>query len=310
MTLQQLYYAIEIAKCGSINKAAQNLFVSQPTISNSIKELEKELGITIFERTNKGIQLTVDGTEFICYARQLIEQAHMIKSRYLKEKDEDYTELSISTQHYAFTIQAFLQFMKSVKSSRYKFFLRETKTYDIIKDVCSRKSVLGIMFLSFSTEKFMKNIFADNDIEFNELIRVQPHIFIRKGHPLCKKDKVTVDDLREYPCLQFEQGGNNSLDFAEEIVVFNKPDKIIYVQDRATMNNIIAHTDGYNIGTGYLLPGIIDSQITSVPLYGHIDEMIIGWIKLRSTSLTNEINIFLDCLWDALNKIEKATEEK
>lgn len=301
MTLQQLRYIIEIAKRGSINKAAQNLFVSQSSISSLIKKLEDELNITIFERTNHGIQLTVEGAEFVCYARQLVEQAEMVKSRYVKEDNDDVTRFSVSTQHYAFTVQAFLRFLSQVASSRYQFYFRETKTHDIIKDVYTKRSTLGVLFLSFSTEKFIKEIFASNDIEFNELKRIRPHVFIRKGHPLTLKSRVTVDDLLDYPYLSFEQGVDNSFDFAEEIVVINKPDKIIYVQDRATMNNIIAHTNSYNIGTGYLLPGIIDSQITSVPLHDHMDEMIIGWIKLKSTELTDEMVTFVDFLKDSLD---------
>lgn len=301
MTLQQLRYIIEITKSGSINKAAQNLFVSQSSISSSIKKLENELAITIFERTNKGIRLTIEGAEFVCYTRQLVDQAEMIKKRYVGENADDYTQFSISTQHYAFTVQAFINYLNQTKSSRYKFFFRETQTYEIIKDVYSKRSILGVMFLSFATEKVLRHILNSNEIEFNELKRIRPHVFVRKDHPLMNKTNVTADDLSDFPNLSFEQGENSSLDFTEEISVGNIPCKTIYVQDRATMNNIIANTNSYNVGTGCLMPGIIDPQIASIPLYGQKDEMIIGWIKLKSTELKGELATFVNFLKNSLD---------
>jgi len=283
-------------ECGSINKAAQNLFVSQSSISNSIKKLEDELSIIIFDRTNHGIQLTVEGAEFVYHARQLIDQATLIKNCYVKKSINDYTQFSISTQHYAFTVQAFITFLIHTKSNRYKFFFREERTYDIIKDVHNKRSVIGIMFLSYATQKFLKQIFDFNGIEFDELKRMHPHVFVRKGHPLTNKNRVTVDDLAVFTNISFEQGINSSLNFAEEIFIGNIPNKIVYVRDRATMNNIIANTDSYNIGTGYLLPGIIDSEITSLPIYGQMDDIIIGWIKLKNTELKDDLAKFVDYL--------------
>jgi DNA-binding transcriptional LysR family regulator len=301
MTLQQLIYMIKIVEYGSINKAAQKLFVSQSSISHAVRKLEDELSITIFERTNNGVELTIEGIEFLHYANQLVEQASMLENYYMKKKIKDYTELSISTQHYAFAVDAFIKFLKHNERSRYNLFLRESPTYDIIKDVHNKRSALGIMFLSYRTERFLRQILDYNNIEFNELKRMKPHIFIRKDHPLTHKEKVTLDDLSDFPCISFEQGISNSLDFAEEILVDGTPEKMIYVQDRGTMNNIIANTDGYNIGTGYLLPGIIDSQITAIPLEGIEDEIIIGWIKLKNVELIDEVKIFVDYIKDSIN---------
>lgn len=216
MTLQQLKYIIEIVNCGSMNLAAQKLFVSQPSLSNAVKELEKELGIEIFIRTNKGVTLSSSGQEFLGYARQIIEQTELLEQRYHKDKPARRL-LAVSTQHYAFSVNAFVNLIKEYAQDEYDFTLRETKTHEIIDDVKNMRSEIGVLYLSKFNEQVIRKILQENDLCFKELFTANPHVFLSAKHPLANKDIVTFADLEPYPCLSFEQGIYNSFYFAEEI---------------------------------------------------------------------------------------------
>lgn len=286
MTLQQLKYIIEIVNCGSINEAAKKLYITQPSLSNAVKELENEMGIDLFLRTPKGITLTSDGAEFLGYARQIIEQAALLEQRYLNKKPSRQL-CSISTQHYAFAVNAFVNLIQNSGAEEYEFTLRETRTYEIIEDVKTLRSEIGILYRNPFNQKVIDKLLKENHLEFHPLFTAKPHVFVSTSNPLAKKKSVTLEDLEEYPYLSFEQGDYNSFYFSEEILstVFHK--KSIHVSDRATVFNLLIGLNGYTISTGIVSADLNGDNITSVPLMVE-DQIQVGWISNRQAQLSKQ----------------------
>ncbi|GAE25579.1 methionine biosynthesis and transport regulator MtaR [Halalkalibacter wakoensis JCM 9140] len=291
MTLQQLKYVIEIVLCGSINEAARRLYMSQPSLSKAVKELEKELGITIFTRTTRGITLSPDGAEFLGYARQVVEQTELLERRYFDTAPTQQL-FSVSTQHYAFAVNAFVEMIKKYGADEYQFTLRETRTYEIIEDVKNLRSEIGILYVSSFNEKVMRQMLKEEGLEFNPLFEASPHIFVSSENPLACKKSITLEDLEEYPRLSFEQGEFNSFYYSEEIFSTIPHKKSIQVSDRATLFNLLIGLNGYTISTGILNSDLNGSNIVSVPL--EEDESIsVGWIVHKKTQLTRMAKLYL-----------------
>lgn len=301
MTLQQLKYAIEIANCGSINIAAKKLFITQPSLSNAIRELETELNITIFQRTNRGISVTVDGAEFLGYARQVIEQTELLEKRYFNAKPSA-QHFCVSTQHYAFAVNAFVDLIKEYGNDEYEFSLRETKTYEIIDDVKNLRSEIGILYLNEFNSKVLKKLFKENNLKFTKLFVAKPHVFISTKNPLSKQKIVTIKDLEEYPYLSFEQGEYNSFHFSEEILSTLSHKKNITVSDRATLFNLLIGLNGYTISTGILSSDLNGNDITSVPLDSN-EEITVGCIWHKSITLSQLANIYINKLNEIILKL-------
>ncbi|MBE6887705.1 MAG: LysR family transcriptional regulator [Ruminococcaceae bacterium] len=308
MTLQQLRYIVEVSKCSTISKAAQSLFLTQPTLSKAIKDLEEELGICILERGSSKTRFTAEGTELLCYAKQLLEQANQIENRFINKTVEK-KRIAISTQHYAFAVKAFIELLNSEKSSDYEFYFRESKTYEIIDDVFNKKSDIGIIFFSDSTSRYLTRLLSSKEIEFTPLKNFTPHVFIRASHPLAKNSKISMKQLEEYTCVAYEQD-NSSLNFAEETVNVSGHRKIVYIRDRAAMLNILSNTDCYNIGTGCLIDGITNSDIISVPLDGYSDKMTVGWIKLKNKAVSLIVEEYINHVKTALTLAYTGTNRK
>ena len=308
MTLQQLRYIVEVSKCSTISKAAQSLFLTQPTLSKAIKDLEEELGICILERGSSKTRFTAEGTELLCYAKQLLEQANQIENRFINKAVEK-KRIAVSTQHYAFAVKAFIELLNSEKGTDYEFYFRESKTYEIIDDVFNKKSDIGIIFFSDSTSRYLTRLLSSKEIEFTPLKNFTPHVFVRDTHPLAKNCKVTMKQLEDYPCVAYEQD-NNSLNFAEETVSVSGRRKIVYIRDRAAMLNILSKTDCFNIGTGCIIDGITNSDIVSVPLEGYSDKMTVGWIKLKNKSVSPAVEEYIEQLKAALILSYTGTERK
>lgn len=284
MTLQQLRYVIEVANRGSINEAAKRLFISQPSLSNAIKDLEEELQIAIFERTNKGISLSKEGVEFLSYARQVVEQADLLENRYLNAKPSP-QHFSVSTQHYAFAVNAFVSLVKEHGHDEYELALRETKTYEIIEDVKTLRSEIGILYVNEFNGKVIHNLLRSANLQFTSLFTAKPHIFISINNPLAKQSSVTVAELQDYPYLSFDQGEYNSFHFSEEILSTMLHKKSIRVNDRATLFNLLIGLNGYTISTGVLSADLNGNEIIPVPL--EMDETInVGWISHRNVTLS------------------------
>jgi len=275
MTLQQLRYLIAISEHGSINAAAQNLYVSQSNLSTAIKDLERELGITIFTRSNRGVTLTNDGTELLGYARQVIEQVDMLETRYQK-RNSDQMHLSVSTQHYYFSLQAFINVAEECSSDRYNFILRECATGQIIDDVRTFRSEVGILYLDNFNNRVLKKAFRDADVAFFPLFDAHVHVFVGEHHPLAKRDIVKLEDLEPYPRYSFEQGRANSFYYSEEPFGYLRHDRNISFSDRGTLTNLLTSFNGYTISTG-VLSSEMHSGIVSIPL--DVDaKMQVGYI--------------------------------
>ncbi|GBG55870.1 LysR family transcriptional regulator [Sporomusaceae bacterium FL31] len=299
LTLQQLKYVLQVADKGSINEAARSLFISQPSLSNAIKELEKEINITLFVRNSRGIAVTNEGAEFLGYARQVIQQSDMLEEKYLNAATAK-QRFCISTQHYTFTANAFVELVKEFGGSQYEFTLRETKTYEIIEDVKNLRSELGVIYLSSYNEAVILKLLQENNISFSELFIAKPHVFICRTHPLANKKIIHLEELVDYPCLSFEQGEYNSFYFSEEILSTRSVKKSIKVSDRAAIVNFMIGLSGYTISSGVFPKYLHGEDILAVPL--DVDETIrVGFIMHKDIMVSKLGEIYIE----ALKKIAK-----
>lgn len=297
MTLQQIYYVITISEYGSMNKAAEALFISQPTLTSAVKELEREIGITLFQRTGKGAVLTVGGEDFLIYARQLYQQYELIESRY-SNKTNIKRKFGISSQHYSFAVKAFVETVKKFDTLNYEFAMRECKTADVISDVSALKSEIGILYLNDFNRKVLNKIFSDNQLEFHKLINCKAYVYIWKNHPLAKKKSITFANLADYPCLSFEQGDKGSFYFAEEILSTNEYPRQIKATDRSTMLNLMVGLNGYTLCSGIICEELNGSDFLAVPFEADEDNpnssMEIGYILKRRSPLSEIGRIYIN----------------
>lgn len=307
MTLQQLKYLIEVVNCGSINEAAKRLYITQPSLSSSMKELETEVGIELLIRSSKGITLSADGAEFLGYARQIVEQVELLEQRYLDKKPLRQL-CAISTQHYAFAVDAFVNLIKKNHADEYEFTLRETRTHEIIEDVKNLQSEIGILYMNPFNQKVIEKLLRENHLDFHPLFTADPHIFISTNNPLAKRTSVTLDDLQEYPYLSFEQGEHNSFYYSEEILstVFHK--KSIHVSDRATLFNLVIGLNGYTISTGLVSADLNGPDIVSIPL--QVDDCIhVGWIAHQQVRLSKQVETYIEELRSVIQEYGVSLQE-
>ncbi|MDY4097660.1 MAG: LysR family transcriptional regulator [Lachnospiraceae bacterium] len=294
MTLQQLKYVITVAETGTITEAANQLFISQPSLTNAIHELEKEMNIVIFNRTNKGISLSKEGEGFLGYARQVLEQAAILEDKY-KGNGGGKKQFCVSTQHYSFAVNAFVDLIKEYGQEEYDFSLRETQTYEIIEDVARLRSEIGILFLNDFNQMVINKILKSYDLEFHLLFIAKPHVFISRSHPLAEKKVITNQELEIYPYLSFEQGEHNSFYFSEEIFSESERKKNIRVRDRATLFNLLIGLNGYTVCSGAIDKKLNGSEIIAVPLADESD-MRIGYITHRKGIISRLGNSYLEAL--------------
>ena len=297
MTLQQIKYVIGIAETGSLNKASEKLYVSQPSLTATIHDLEDELGITIFNRTGRGVTLTNDGTEFLAAARQLYMNYQNVMEKYgdngtIKKK------FGVSTQHYSFAVKSFVEMVKDFNTNEYEFAIRETKTRDVIDDVANLKSEIGILYLSDFNRKAITSILKSKDLEFHHLIDCKAYVYIWKGHPLARNKFITMKQLENYPCLSFEQGDGATFYFAEEILSTEEYHRTIKANDRATILNLMIGLNGYTLCSGIICEELNGSDYIAVPFKDE-DESInrimqIGWITRRNFTLSNIVNKYIE----------------
>ena len=284
MTLTQLKYVIAIADTGSLNEAAKSLYISQPSLSLALKELETEIGFELFKRSNRGVVLTNEGAEFLGYARQVEQQYQLMESRYVEKRNVK-KKFGVSMQHYTFSVNAFVELVKQFGMDEYEFAVRETKTYEVIEDVKNFRSELGILYINDFNRKVMTKLFKDNDLEFHELFECSVYVYIWNGHPLASQEEITIEQLQEYPCLSFEQGTYNSFYFAEEVLSTLDYRQIIKADDRATFLNLMVGLNGYTLCSGIICSELNGDEYIAVPL--HTDErMNIGYIKRREMPLS------------------------
>lgn len=294
MTLQQLKYIVTVASKGTISEAAKELYIAQPSLTSAIKELESELGITIFNRTNRGVILSVEGEEFLGYARQVIEQTNLIKEKY-SGKSSGKHQFCVSTQHYSFAVEAFVELLRQYGGEEYEFRLRETQTYDIIEDVARLRSEVGLLYLNKFNETILRKTIRANDLKFQPLFIAKPHVFVSSASPLANKIAISLDDLAPYPRLSYEQGEHNSFYFSEEILSTLECKKEIVVCDRATLFNLLIGLNGYTICSGVISEELNGKNIVAVPLLVD-DYMEIGYITHNKILPGRFANLYIESL--------------
>ncbi|MDE6926801.1 MAG: LysR family transcriptional regulator [Acetatifactor sp.] len=294
MTLQQLKYIVAVAETGNITEAAGRLFVSQPSLTNAIRELESEMQITIFRRTNKGVVVSNEGELFLSYARQILEQTSLLEEKF-KSADKQSPRFSVSCQHYSFAVNAFVDVIREFDADKYDFTLRETQTYEIIEDVSRLKSEIGILYTSSKNEEILSKLIKQNGLKFEELFVAKPHVFICSNHPLAGREVLELKDLEEYPYLSFEQGEYNSFYFSEEILSTLDRNKNIKVRDRATLFNLVIGLNGYTVSSGVISRKLNGENIIARPL--QVDEyMRIGMITQKNMPLSRYGQTYLEAL--------------
>ena len=284
MTLTQLKYAIAIADTGSMNEAAKSLFIAQPSLSQSLKELEQEIGAELFYRNNRGMVVTAEGEEFLGYARQVAEQYRLMESRYVEKKNIK-KKFGVTMQHYTFAVDAFIEMVKQFGMDEYEFAVREAKTHEVIEDVKNFKSEIGILYVNEFNRKVLFKLFKESDLEFHPLMDCGIYVYMWKGHPLSKREEISLEELEEYPCLSFEQGSYNSFYFAEEVLSTYGYKRLIKACDRATLLNLMVGLNGYTLCSGIICESLNGSEYCAVKLKG--DEiMTIGYLKRKGMTIS------------------------
>ncbi|HGD4177588.1 TPA: LysR family transcriptional regulator [Streptococcus agalactiae] len=299
MRIQQLQYVIKIVETGSMNEAAKQLYITQPSLSNAVRNLETEMGIQIFIRNPKGITLTKDGMEFLSYARQILEQTALLEERY--KGDNTSRELfSVSSQHYAFVVNAFVALFNGTDMTQYELFLRETRTWEIIDDVKNFRSEIGVLFLNSYNRDVLTKLFDDNSLIATTLFTTTPHIFVSKSNPLANRKKLSMKDLEDYPYLSYDQGLHNSFYFSEEMMSQIPHPKSIVVSDRATLFNLMIGLDGYTVATGILNSKLNGDEIVAIPL-DEDDVIDIVYIRHDKANLSKMGQKFIDYLLEEVS---------
>ena len=283
MTLQQISYALTISECGSMNRAAEKLGISQPTLTSAVRELEKELGLSIFLRTHKGAVPSAEGLEFLQSAGQLFRQYELIQEKFIhKEKKRRF---GVSTQHYSFAVSAFIQTVKQFGTLEFEFAVRETETLNIIRDVASLRSEIGVLYISNYNRKPIEKNLEENELTFTELVRCKAYVYLWKGHPLANETSISLEQLEPYPCLSFEQNGKDGYLYAEEILSENIYPRMIKATDRAAMGEMMRELNGYTLCSGILCEELGGNEYTVVPFREDTDNpnsiMEIGYIRKK-----------------------------
>jgi DNA-binding transcriptional LysR family regulator len=296
LTIQQLRYAVGIANTGSFNKAAEALFISQPSLTMAVQDLEKQIGITVFNRSNRGVTLTPEGEEFIARANELLNHFKSVVARY-DEESQKKKRFAVSTQHYSFAVKSFTNMVKKFNIDDYDFALRETKTKEVIDDVTSLRSEIGIIYLSDFNRKYLTYLLKEHDLVFQKLVICNAYAYMWKNNPLASKPYVTLEDLSQYPCLSFEQGESGNYYFAEEILSTNEYHRTIKANDRATMLNFMVDLNGYTLCSGIISEEINGSDYVAVPFKDDKGEcgrqMEIGYIVKKNFMLSTICRIYI-----------------
>lgn len=307
MTLQQILYILTIAEYGSMNKASEALYISQPTLTSAVRELENEIGISIFQRSGKGTVPTAEGEDFLIYAHQLYQQYELLKGKYSQNANLK-RKFGVSSQHYSFAVKAFVETVKQFDMQKYEFAMREEKTSEVIKDVSTLKSEIGILYLNDFNSKIINKMLRDNELEFHELIDCKSYVYIWKNHPLAKNKSICFAELAPYPCLSFEQGEKGSFYFAEEILSTNEYPKMIKTSDRSTMLNLMVGLNGYTLCSGIICEELNGNDFVTVPFDDDENTnqtMKIGYIIKKNSSVSKIGRTYIDELTLYLNGIKK-----
>ncbi|BAE82156.1 LysR family transcriptional regulator [Desulfitobacterium hafniense] len=314
MTLQVLRYVIEVAACASISEAAKALFISQSTLSTAIKQLEEELGIILFRRNNRGIALSPEGEDFLQFARQIVEQANYLENRYQQKKSSDML-FSVSTQRLPFSVRAFVKLMETIGLEPFDIAIRECPTYEVIHDVEAGRSEIGVLAVQHRYLEIFRKLLHSGGISQHKIHTLSPYVFVRKSHPLAQKNSLSIEELKEYPFITFDQGKNSGSHFTEEIVFYSQLDKIVHVSDRCTKIALVRATDAFSIG-----PDLVNSngdkmhagqqEVCAIPLASQSEQLDILWIEKTSRPLTTTAELYVRLLADQVQHYFAAMPDK
>lgn len=291
MTLQQLRQVVAIADCGSMNEAAKQLYITQPSLSGMVKELEEEMGFSLFIRSTRGITITAQGAEFLSYARQVLAQYELLEKRFVDQKVKK--KFSVSAQHFTFAVKAFVEMVKEVGMDEYEFAIQETKTQEVIESVKTFKSELGVLNLNDENKQVMGKILKENNLEFVELFRCKSYVYLSVNHPLAKETCISMEQLEEYPCISFDQGHENSFHLAEELKSTYEYKRIIKVNDRATVNNLTVGLNGYTICAGIVCEEFNTAGHTIIPMT-ETDTMSMGYVKTKQAKISSLGELYIE----------------
>ncbi len=279
MTLTQLKYVIAVADTHSMNEAARTLFIAQPSLSQAVRELEEEIGIPLFNRSNRGVKITPEGEEFLGYARQVVEQYRLLEDRYIEKKNSK-KRFSVSMQHYTFAVKAFVELVKQFGMDEYEFAVHETKTYEVIEDVKNFRSEIGILYINDFNRAVLTKLFRESELEFHEILNCGIYAYMWKGHPLAEREEVSLEELDEYPCLSFDQGENNSFYLAEEVLSTYAYKRLIKANDRATLLNLMVGLNAYTLCSGIICESLNGTDYCAIKLKSE-EIMTIGYLKRK-----------------------------
>ncbi len=284
MTLNQLQYAVTVTNSKSMNEAAKELFISQPSLSASIRDLEEEVGVELFRRTNRGISLTPEGEEFIGYAKQVLEQYRLMENRYINHAGAK-VKFSVSMQHYTFAVNAFMELVRQFGMDNYEFAVHETRTHDVIDDVKNFRSEIGILYVNDFNRQVLSKLFDEYGLEFHELLTCGIYVYMAKSHPLAKKKKIKMEELDAYPCLSFDQGKYNSFYYAEEVLSTYHYKQLIKASDRATLLNMMVGLNGYTLSSGIICEDLNGENYVAVRLDTE-ETMTIGYLIRKGVTVS------------------------
>lgn len=293
MTIIQLKYVLEVAGSSSMREAAGKLFVSQPALSNAIRELEEELHVKLFERTNKGISLTEQGNEFVSYAKQAVSQYEVIEERYL-DRDTDRKHFAVSMQHYVFAVHAFVNAIKSTEAEKYTYSVQETRTNEVLTNVRDIKSEIGIIAYSKNNEHLIKKLFREYSLEFTPLMVRETFAYVWKEHPLANRKEISLEELKDYPCISFDQSSEDEFYLSEEALGNYDFDRLVKTNDRGTSAELMAKLNGYAIGTGIMTDSItLKDEFVTIKLKEE-DPLTIGYIVRKNHTLSELGAIYVE----------------
>ena len=300
MTIQQCKYVLEIVRIGSFSEAAKQLFIAQSSLSAAVKSLERELNIRIFERSSNGVYLTDEGSEFVRYAKEIVASDELVAERYSAPKDAE--KLFIATQHYDFIADVFGNFLKNAAAQRYRYSIKEIETHNVIREVETAFSDIGIIAIKDGDYDIMKRYLSKRNLSFTPFLEASPHVFFRREHPLAGSARLCSGDLKDYPYVSYEQGEQNSSFFTEEITDALMMEKHIEISDRATLMNLLLITDAYTVGTGIMPSALNKGDIVSIP-FDSGEHYIIGYLLNETRKISPMTERFIAHLKQSVQDI-------
>lgn len=305
MTLQQMRYLVAISEYGSLSKTSEALYVSQPSLTGAVKEVERELGITIINRSGRGVTLTPDGAELVARVRQVLLQYNNMMERYATQ-DGRKKKFGVSTQHYSFAVKAFVEMVRHYGTAQYEFAIRETKTREVIQDVAALRSEIGILYMSDFNRSVLSKLLRANDLLFHPLCRCRAYVYLWRGHPLAGCGGITFDQLADYPCLSFEQGDSSSFYFAEEILTTQEYPRTIHTNDRATNLNLMIALNAYTLCSGIICEELNGADYVAVPFKDDDENrnavMEIGYLSKKNMMLSEMASRYVSEIEAYLNE--------